>query len=68
MKSTRHELALLRTILGFEAAILDIEMFDLFQILVAKTYENVSSQLEIVTAKTGGHIKIGELVVRLVFS
>ena len=40
-------------------------MFDLFQIRVAKTYED---ELEIVAAKTGGHIKIGELVVRLVFS
>ena len=44
----------------FDDAILKIRIFDLFQILVAKTYEN---DLEIVE-----HIKIDEFAVRLVFS
>ena len=65
MKSTRHKFALLCTIVGFGAVILEISMFDLFQIWVYKTYEN---ELEIVAVKTGGHIKIDEFAVRLVFS
>ena len=33
-----------------------------------KTYENVSLQLEIVIAKSVGHIKIDDFAVRIVFS
>ena len=60
----RHELALLRTIVRFGTAILEVYIFDLFQIWVSKTYEN---ELEIVAAKTGGHIKIDEFAVMLFF-
>ena len=50
--------------MGFGAVILEISMFDLFQIWVFKTCEN---ELDIVATKTGGHLKIDVFAVWLFF-
>ena len=51
-------------IVRFGDAILEISMFDLFQIWVFKTSEN---EFDIVASKTGGHLKIDVFAVRLFF-
>ena len=48
----------------FGDAILEISMFNLFQIWDFKTCEN---EFDIVAAKTGGQLKIGVFAVRLFF-